>query len=152
MFCSSVVSTVVGWPFASYRYELGIADDLEDVGAYVEWKPRTKSWGAGFTSTIGLEKIYFRVTGVAFEDSELDTETLSKLPRFRHLSWLELRNCSIEDDDIQFLASCQALKGLDLRDNPLLSDVGLQKIEAKKTGTAPLDGLLCLVHTERIVD
>lgn len=138
---SSILFMVVGLPYAEYRRQLVIANRLEERGCWVEWRPRTKNWGADFFSDVGLGRGYLRINGIEFKESWSTTnDDLSELTSLEHLSWLAFKDSSINDEGLVRLNKFPSLTYLDLEDNVSITDAGLKRLTLTDLSSLNVDG------------
>ena len=128
---TSILSTVVGLPYAEYRREVAVANRLEELGCWVDWRPSTKHWGADFFTNLGLGQPYWRVVDVEFEEaiSNDDLTELKKLSELRRLSFV---GSWIDDAGLLHLNKCSSLRHLDMQGNATITDKGLRNLELRE--------------------
>lgn len=138
---ASILSTVVGLPYAEYRRELLIARKLEAQGGSVDWRPRTESWGADFFSRRGLSRVYLRVNGVEFKNGwRTKNDDLSGLSDLKHLKWLSFSDSSVDDSGLIHFSDCNSLTYLEMKNNRSITDAGLRKLNLNNLNTLHIDG------------
>lgn len=138
---ASILSTVVGMPYAEYRRELVIANKLEERGCWVDWRPRTTNWGADFFSSVGLGNAFLRVNGVEFkEDWDIKNDDLSELSGLTHLAWVSFPDSSVDDDGLLHFRDCNSLTHLEMKDNSSITNVGLRNLNLNDLHFLDIDG------------
>lgn len=138
---ASILFLVVGLPHAEYRRQLAIANKLEERGCWVEWRPRTKNWGADFFSSVGLGRGYLRINGIEFKEGWNTTnDDLSGIAHLENLSWLAFKDSSINDEGLALLNEFRSLRYLDLENNVSITDVGLRGLTLDALSSLNVDG------------
>lgn len=138
---ASVLSCVVGWPYVEHRRQLSVARRLEAGGGWIDWRPRTTSWGADFFTRLGLGQAYLRVNGVEFKNGwQTCNDHLAGLSELPDLTWLSFHDTSVDDEGLGHFCDNRSLTHLELKDNIAITDKGLRRLKQTKLNTLDLDG------------